>query len=153
MGEDYIDYNLVLAQETGRPCEDRIIGNAFERLKKKAELPNVVFHSLRHSSTTYKLKLNHGDVKATQGDTGHAQPDMVTEVYAHILDEDRKINAQKFEMAFYANPDMRKAEAAAQSPAPQTPALDLGLLVQQLKEQPELANTLAALLKGVAVQE
>lgn len=78
---------------------------------------------------------------------------MVTEVYAHILDEDRKINAQKFEMAFYANPDMRKAEAAAQSPAPQTPALDLGLLVQQLKEQPELANTLAALLKGVAVQE
>ena len=59
MGEDYIDYNLVLAQETGRPCEDRIIGNAFERLKKKAELPNVVFHSLRHSSTTYKLKLNH----------------------------------------------------------------------------------------------
>lgn len=33
MGDDYIDYNLVLAQETGRPCEDRIIGNQFERLK------------------------------------------------------------------------------------------------------------------------
>ena len=32
----------------------------------------------------------------------------VTEVYAHILDEDRKINAQKFEMAFYADPEMRK---------------------------------------------
>ena len=30
MGEDYIDYNLVLAQETGRPCEDRIIGSAFD---------------------------------------------------------------------------------------------------------------------------
>jgi len=149
MGEDYIDYNLVLAQETGRPCEDRIIGNAFERLKKKCGLPNVVFHSLRHSSTTYKLKLNHGDVKATQGDTGHAQPDMVTEVYAHILDEDRKINAQKFEMAFYANPDMRKVEATIQREHPSTPVLDLALLVQQLKEQPELANTLAELLKNV----
>ena len=70
----------------------------------------MVFHSLRHSSTTYKLKLNHGDIKATQGDTGHAQPDMVTEVYSHILDEDRKINAQRFEAGFYANPDMRQAE-------------------------------------------
>ena len=80
MGDDYIDYNLVLAQETGRPCEDRIIGNQFERLKKSAGLPNVVFHSLRHSSTTYKLKINKGDVKATQGDTGHAQSDMVTQV-------------------------------------------------------------------------
>ena len=80
MGVDYIDYNLVLAQETGRPCEDRIIGNQFERLKKSANLPNVVFHSLRHSSTTYKLKLNKGDLKATQGDTGHAQIDMITDI-------------------------------------------------------------------------
>lgn len=113
MGADYIDYHLVLAQETGRPCEDRIIGNQFERLKKSANLPNVVFHSLRHSSTTYKLKLNKGDLKATQGDTGHAQIDMITEIYAHILDEDRKINAQKFEIAFYANPNMRPVEPQA----------------------------------------
>ena len=34
------------------------------------------------------------DIKAVQGDSGHAQADMVTEVYGHILDEDRKKNAQ-----------------------------------------------------------
>lgn len=127
------------------PDEDE----AYERLKKKCGLPNVVFHSLRHSSTTYKLKLNHGDVKATQGDTGHAQPDVVTEVYAHILDEDRKINAQKFEMAFYANPDMRKVEASIQKEQPSAPTLDLALLVQQLQEHPEQATTLAGLLKNI----
>ena len=27
--------------------------------------------------------------------TGHAETDMITKIYAHILDEDRKINAQK----------------------------------------------------------
>lgn len=43
-----------------------MIEKAFSDLKKEAGLPNVVFHSLRHSSTTYKLKLNHGDLKATQ---------------------------------------------------------------------------------------
>ena len=136
MGVDYIDYNLVLVQETGRPCEDRIIGNQFERLKKSANLPNVVFHSLRHSSTTYKLKLNKGDLKATQGDTGHAQIDMITDIYAHILDEDRKINAQKFEMAFYSNPDMRQVEHQQQvdsAPEPNPEAF-----MKQLEETPQL---------------
>ena len=70
------------------------------------------------TGTTYKLKLNHGDIKATQGDTGHAQPDMVTEVYSHILDEDRKINAQRFEAGFYANPDMRGVERSIRQKTP-----------------------------------
>ena len=146
MGDEYVDYNLVLALETGRPCEDRVIGNQFERLKKSAGLPDVVFHSLRHSSTTYKLKLNHGDIKATQGDTGHAQAQMVTEVYAHILDEERKINAQRFEVAFYANPDMRKVEQELNPPKPEKSQLDLQSLLVQLQENPELANQLKALL-------
>lgn len=103
LGSEYLDYNLVVALPNGRPCEETVISNAFRRLKRDAQLPDEVFHSLRHSRTTYKLKLNHGDIKATQGDTGHSQADMVTKVYAHILDEDRKVNAQKFESAFYAN--------------------------------------------------
>lgn len=72
----------------------------FLNLKEELGLPRVVFQSLRHPSTTYKLKLNHGDLKATQGDTGHTEIDMITRVYAHILDEDRKINAQKFGSTF-----------------------------------------------------
>lgn len=132
-------YNLVLAQETGRPCEDRIIGNQFERLKKSANLPDVVFHSLRHSSTTYKLKLNKGDLKATQGDTGHAQIDMITDIYAHILDEDRKINAQKFETAFYSNPDMRPVEQSLKENAAPA-ALEPDALMKQLESNPQLMN-------------
>lgn len=54
-------------------------------------------------SVTYKLKLNGGDIKAVQGDSGHAQVNMVTDVYSHILDEDRKKNAELFEEAFYGN--------------------------------------------------
>ena len=106
---------------------------------------NVVFHSLRHSSTTYKLKLNHGDLKATQGDTGHAEIDMITKVYAHILDEDRKVNAQKFENAFYAvNRDLKNVKPPQEQPA--APTLDLSALIEQLQKSPELAQTLAALI-------
>ena len=81
LGSEYLDYNLVVALPNGRPCAETVISNAFRRLKRDAQLPDVVFHSLRHSSTTYKLKLNHGDIKATQGDTRHSQADMVTKVY------------------------------------------------------------------------
>lgn len=148
VGEEYQDHNLVLAQANGRPYEDRLIEKAFNQLKEKAGLPNVVFHSLRHSSTTYKLKLNHGDLKATQGDTGHAQIDMITQVYAHILDEDRKINAQKFEAAFYANPDLRAVRPPEGSKEPAPAALNLESLVEQLRQSPELAGVLASLLAG-----
>lgn len=144
LGDEYQDFDLVVAQANGRPCEERILEKEFNNLKKNAGLPNVVFHSLRHSSTTYKLKLNHGDLKATQGDTGHAEIDMITKVYAHILDEDRKINAQKFECAFYANPDLRNSRPP--QPEPQVANLDLAALVEQLQRSPELASTLASLL-------
>ena len=103
----------------------------------------MVFHSLRHSSTTYKLKLNHGDLKATQGDTGHAEIDMITSIYAHILDEDRKVNAQKFETARNVRPP--------EEPAKSEPAtLDLESLVEQLQKSPELASALAALIAAQA---
>ena len=76
---------------------------------KEHDLPDIVFHSLRHTSTTYKLKISGGDIKAVQGDTGHAQATMVTERYAHILDDDRRINAEKFEQEFYSGREERSA--------------------------------------------
>lgn len=144
LGDEYQDFNLVVALPNGRPCENRIIEKEFLLLKEKVGLPNVVFHSLRHSSTTYKLKLNHGDLKATQGDTGHAEIDMITKVYAHILDEDRKINAQKFESAFYSNPDLRSVKPPQETPQPAQ--IDLTALIEQLQQSPELANTLASII-------
>lgn len=147
LGDEYQEHNLVVALPNGRPCEDRIILKEFEKLREDAKLPKVVFHSLRHSSTTYKLKLNHGDLKATQGDTGHAEIDMITSIYAHILDEDRKINAQKFESAFYSNPDLRNVRPPEEPKAePAQAPIDLAGLVEQLQKSPELAATLAALI-------
>ena len=68
--------------------------------------------------------------------------------FPHILDEDRKVNAQKFETAFYAKPDLRNVRPP-EEPAKSEPAtLDLESLVEQLRKSPELANTLAALLSA-----
>lgn len=148
LGDEYTDYNLVVALNNGRPCEGRVLLKEFEALRKKAELPNVVFHSLRHSSTTYKLKLNHGDLKATQGDTGHAQVDMITDIYAHILDEDRKVNAMKFENSFYnIKADLRNVKAPSEETQP---TLDVASLIEQLQKSPELLQTLSQLISAKA---
>jgi integrase len=149
LGDEYFNHNLVVALPNGRPCEERLITEAFQRLRVQCGLPNVVFHSLRHSSTTYKLKLNKGDIKATQGDTGHAQADMITKIYAHILDEDRKVNAVKMEQAFYAgkaNPDLRNVRPPATD---EDGALDLELLIEKLRSAPpDTRAILADLLRA-----
>ncbi|MBR2739593.1 MAG: tyrosine-type recombinase/integrase [Oscillospiraceae bacterium] len=103
LGDDYNDFDLVICHDNGTPIEHGRIRTKFQDLIKKANLKPVVFHSLRHSSTTYKLKVSGGDIKAVQGDTGHAEAAMITERYAHILDDDRRINAEKFEEMFYHN--------------------------------------------------
>ena len=68
---------------------------------------------------------------------------MITKVYAHILDEDRKINAQKFENAFYSiNTDLRDVKP----PQEETKSLDVTSLIEQLRKSPELVDALAAII-------
>lgn len=142
IGDAFSDYNLVVTHNDGRPCDSQVIEHAFKRLKAKTELPDVVFHSLRHSSTTYKLGLTHGNIKDVQGDTGHATAQMVTEVYSHIMDERRKENATKFDEAFYKQPDLRNVAKKEQ----QDSELDVAKLLKAVEKSPELKDALKKLL-------
>ncbi|MCI9508074.1 MAG: tyrosine-type recombinase/integrase [Oscillospiraceae bacterium] len=101
LGEAYQDFNLVLAHEDGRPYEERQIAEKLRSLIHTHNLPPVVFHSLRHNSTSVKLQVSGGNIKAVQGDTGHAQARMVTDLYAHADTEDRRLLAQKVEQSFF----------------------------------------------------
>lgn len=111
-GEEYDDYNLVFCHPNGRPMEGQVINSSLQKLIEKHNLPKVVFHSFRHASITYKLKWNGGDMKAVQGDSGHAQMDMIADVYSHIIDEDRRFNAQKFDEQFYQAKGIRGIDAS-----------------------------------------
>lgn len=101
LGSAYHDYNLVIALDNGNPVESRIVRDRFQELCEANNLEVVVFHSLRHLSTGYKLKMTNGDIKSVQGDTGHAEAEMVMDVYSRVLDEDRRLNAQKLDEQFY----------------------------------------------------
>lgn len=84
LGDAYNNYNLVIALENGNSVESRIVRDRFQKLCEQNGYEKVVFHSLRHLSTGYKLKMTNGDVKSVQGDTGHAEAEMVTDVYSEM---------------------------------------------------------------------
>ena len=72
LGNEYQDYNLVMATTFGLPIGDSYLRTKMQEIIDELGLPDVVFHSLRHTSVTYKLKLSGGDIKAVKGDSGHA---------------------------------------------------------------------------------
>ena len=100
--------------------------------------------SLRHSSITYKLKLNGGDMKSVQGDSGHAQVKMVADVYSHIIDDDRRLNAERLEAAFYSG---RQATPEPVQPVTQESSTDDKELLLKLLQNPEMAALLKSLAK------
>lgn len=99
-------------------------------------------------------------MKSVQGDSGHAQLKMVADVYSHIIDDDRCLNAQRMEEAFYSGKktpsennetadseqavSLDTAEETADTNADETTA-DAALLMKLL-QKPEMA----ALLKTLA---
>ena len=142
-----------MATTFGLPIGDSYLRNKMQDIIDELGLPDVVFHSIRHTSVTYKLKLSGGDIKAVQGDSGHAQADMVTEVYGHIIDEDRRKNAELMENAFYnkenLNPEMR-----SQTNNSNTVAVPEGVdaeLLMKVLTNPEMAALLTSLAKTMKV--
>lgn len=143
-GDEFTDFNLVFCSSNGKPIEGQVINRAFNKLIEENGLPKVVFHSLRHSSITYKLKLNGGDMKSVQGDSGHAQVKMVADVYSHIIDDDRRLNAERLEAAFYSG---RQATPEPVQLVSQESSTDDKELLLKLLQNPEMAALLKSLVK------
>ena len=61
---DTVSYThlLVIALDNGNPVESRIVRDRFQKLCEENDYEVVVFHSLRHLSTGYKLKMTNGEM-------------------------------------------------------------------------------------------
>lgn len=92
--------------------------------------------------------MNGGDVKAVQGDSGHSQTSMVTDVYSHILDDDRRMNAQLFEEEFYSNRNFEGSEASDDTQDAEKQPSDLAALAKLLTN-PETADLLKQLMTAM----
>ncbi|MBN2879622.1 MAG: site-specific integrase [Clostridia bacterium] len=123
--EFYEDNNLVFALDDGSPIEVNLLNKWFKKWLKRSNLdfPEISIGNMRHSSLTYKLPLYNGDIKSLQGDSGHAQADVLLRVYAQKQDKHRKKLIKTFEDDFYSE----KAKVP-----------DSDELIDRLKSDPEL---------------
>ncbi len=159
LGSDgYMDYGLMICQANGRPIMTEHLNKRFKDVLIAMGDPNVpaedvVFHSIRHTSAGVKLRLSKGDLKAVQGDAGQAQLKMVSDVYSYILDEDRRLNADKLEKVFYRHQKPVEKDPA-QPEIVQTAAAtdDAAKVLELLNKSPELTTQLLQLLGGVVSQ-
>jgi integrase len=84
-GSAYTDLDLVFCQPDGKPLHlHNIVSRDFRRVTKKAKLPRIRFHDLRHSHATDLLA--HGEhPKVVSERLGHYDPAFTLRVYSHVL--------------------------------------------------------------------
>ena len=139
LGSDFIDNNLVFSLDNGTPIEPHLLQKWFNKWQSSTSITipiTIDFHSIRHSSTTYKLQISGGDIKAVQGDTGHNSADMIVNTYAHMQDSNRQFMMRTLEDSFYG-----------QSPSADTLS-NLNKMILSL--EPDQKMQLLALISGNA---
>lgn len=87
-------------------------------------------------------------MKSVQGDSGHAQMKMVADIYSHIIDDDRRVNAERMESAFYSGKASDSQSKSAEYPPSGASSEDQELLIKLL-QHPEMAALLKSLAKNL----
>ena len=75
---------LVFPSSVGTPQHSRSVLGAFHKALKRAGLPRVNFHSLRHLHSTLLLAAN-VNPKVVQARLGHSRISMTLDTYSHML--------------------------------------------------------------------
>lgn len=84
LGESYKDHGLVFPAIGGTPMEPRNLVRHFKGLLKKAGLPDMRFHDLRHSCATLLL-MQGVPVKIVSDLLGHSSTTITQDIYSHVL--------------------------------------------------------------------
>lgn len=84
LGDMYQDEDLVFARPDGRPYSPEHVSQHFALVLKKAGLPHIRLHDLRHTHATWLLQEGvHPKVVAER--LGHSTTTLTMDVYSHVL--------------------------------------------------------------------
>jgi len=83
LGEGYADEDLVVAGPAGSPLHPKAISYYFTRESKRAELPRIRLHDLRHTHATLALRAG-VHARVVQERLGHANVSITLDTYSHV---------------------------------------------------------------------
>jgi len=83
-GNRWQEHDLIFPSTVGTPMDQKYLHRHFKSLLRKAGLPDIRFHDLRHTAAT--LMLQEGvHPKVVQERLGHAQISVTLDTYSHVL--------------------------------------------------------------------
>ena len=87
----------VFPSPNGGPISPDSVNNMLKRVLKRAGIPRVRFHDLRHTFATLALQ-NGVDIKTVSGMLGHFSADFTLDTYAHVTTAAQKEAARTMEV-------------------------------------------------------
>ena len=93
--------NLVNASLVGTPVNPKNLRRNFNNLIKKASVPQIRFHDLRHTHASLMLQLG-VNVKVISERLGHASTKITLDRYSHSLPTMQKEATKAFDNFIYA---------------------------------------------------
>lgn len=83
-GKDWCDGDFVFTTSLGHPMDARNVGRMFRRVLRKARLPRMRFHDLRHSCAS--LLLAQGvSPRVVMETLGHSRISVTMDTYTHVM--------------------------------------------------------------------
>jgi integrase len=84
VGDKWHDLDLIFLNSVGNPMEHANLLKIFKEGLRKAGLPDMRFHDLRHTAATLML-MNGTNPKIVQERLGHSDISMTLNTYSHVL--------------------------------------------------------------------
>lgn len=94
-GDIYEDNNLVVCTKFGTPVNPRNLLRVFYSLMKKAKVPKIRFHDLRHTVATLMLSQS-VNPKIVKEILGHSDIRVTLDTYSHVLPSVHKETAKQY---------------------------------------------------------
>lgn len=96
IGEPMADSDLVFSHPGGKPLDPGVVSHTFAKVLRKAGLPHIRFHDLRHTHATLLLKAGiHPKIVSER--LGHANIGITLDTYSHVLPGLQERAAESFD--------------------------------------------------------
>lgn len=94
------ELGLVVTSRAGGYLDPRNLLRKYKYLKRKADVPDIPFHNLRHTHATMLMRMGENP-KVVSERLGHARVGITLDIYSHTNEEMQKRTADRFDDKFW----------------------------------------------------
>jgi len=96
LGKPLTDNDFVFAHPDGSPLDPSTVSHAFNKVMRKAGLPHIRLHDLRHTHASLLLQAG-VHPKIVQERLGHSSIRVTLDTYSHVIGGLQEVAAQRFD--------------------------------------------------------